>query len=605
MSRPPREPDFESGFSSPTIVDSRRLMGPNLMHSGLGAVLDVSLDDTTPERNARLLTAWHARASVLADALLWPDVKTTQRVYAGGASVFVQAPIDQLMTATELCESAWVFAEAIEAGSAVSDKGEALASLTAFAHTEARSVLRDIWSEAVTRGLNVTFDDTSLAVGTGEGCVVWAKSVLPAVADIDWVALRDIPIVLVTGSNGKTTVVRMVAAMARAAGHTVGYTCTDGVWIGDVQVESGDYSGPAGARRVLQDTTVTFAVLETARGGILRRGLAVQHASVAAIVTLSADHFGGYGITDLASLAEAKLVVAHAVSEAGTLVYNGAIPELSRALESYSGRVVSVRVGSSNSVHAESRNRGEEQEGTGVVAVPISSGPSPRLRASARELLTAKAGKTLENLAEIPATLNGTATHNVLNAAIALTIATELQLGPNATEALKTFGNDPRDNMGRLMVHTFGGITVVVDYAHNPQSVAALIDATRNISATRRAITLGTGGDRDDVALQDIANAAFDSGIINFYIAKEMPKFLRGRAPGAIADILIAALQTRGVANAHLTTASDDITAVRTALQWSRQGDLLLLAIHDQRDEILSLLNHLASSNWHPTTPLR
>jgi cyanophycin synthetase len=381
MSRPPREPDFESGFSSPTIVDSRRLMGPNLMHSGLGAVLDVTLDDTTPERNARLLSAWHARAVFLADALYWPDVRTTQRVYAGGASLFVQAPIDQLMTATELCESAWVFAEAAEAGSADTDGGESLASLGTFARTEAQGVLRNIWNEAVRLGLNVTFDDTTLAVGTGEGCVVYAKNALPAVADIDWVALRDIPIVLVTGSNGKTTVVRMVAAMARAAGHTVGYTCTDGVWIGDSQVERGDYSGPAGARRVLQDPTVTLAVLETARGGILRRGLAVQRASVAAIVTLSADHFGGYGISDLASLADVKLVVAHAVSESGALVYNGAVPELRAAVEAYSGRVVSVRGDASDFA------------------------------------------MTAAELAAIPATLNGTARHNVLNAAIAFTIA--------------------------------------------------------------------------------------------------------------------------------------------------------------------------------------
>jgi cyanophycin synthetase len=159
--------------------------------------------------------------------------------------------------------------------------------------------------------------------------------------------------------------------------------------------------------------------------------------------------------------------------------------------------------------------------------------------------------------------------------------------------------------MGRLMVQSFGGITVVVDYAHNPQSVAALIDATRALPATRRAITLGTGGDRDDVALHDIANAAADSGLIDFYIAKEMPRFLRGRTPGSIAAVLSAALLARGIPDTHVTSASDDLTAVRTALHWSRPGDLLLLAIHDQRDEILSLLNHLASSNWHPTTTLR
>ena len=561
MSRPPREPDLESGFSSPAIVDSRRLMGPNLLHAGPGAVLDVSLDCTTPDRNARLLTAWHERAVFLGHALDWPDTATAQREYAGGASLFLHAPIDQLMTATEVSESAWVFAESVVDGAAATGADASLAALLVVGRTEAHSALRAIWNEAARRRLNVTFDDTAVAVGTGIGSVTWPGNALPAVDAIDWPSLRDIPIVLVTGSNGKTTVVRMVAAMARATGHTVGYTCTDGVWIGGVQVERGDYSGPAGARRVLQDPTVTLAVLETARGGILRRGLAMQHAAVAAVVTLSADHFGGYGIDDLAALAEVKLVVGHAVRETGTLVYNGSVPELESALATYSGRTASVRIDDSHEMNP-------------------------------------------ATLAGIPATLNGSATHNVLNAAIALTIANALNLGPEAQTALRKFGADPRDNIGRLMLHEFGGITVVVDYAHNPQSVAALIDATRHVAATRRAITLGTGGDRDDVALQDIAKAAFDSGIIDLYIAKEMPKFLRGRAPGAISGVLLTALRALGATNTSLASAPDDMTAVRAALHWARTGDLLLLTVHDQRDEVLSLLADLAANEWHPHTPL-
>ncbi|MBC7843051.1 MAG: hypothetical protein H7099_12095 [Gemmatimonadaceae bacterium] len=552
MSRSPLQPDFESGFPSPTIVDSRRLMGPNLLHAGMGAVLDVMLEDTTPDHNARLLTAWHERVSFLADMLEWPDIHTAQRVYAGGASLFVQAPIDQLMTATDLCESAWVFAEATLARIPQSDAS--LASLTALARAEARSGLRDVWDDAIRRGLNVTFDDETIAVGTGQGSQAWPRTAVPAVADIDWPSLRDIPIVLVTGSNGKTTVVRMVAAMARAAGHVVGYTCTDGVWIGDVQLESGDYSGPAGARRVLQDPSVTLAVLETARGGILRRGLAMQHASVAAIITLSADHFGDYGITDLASLADVKLVVAHAVSASGTLVYNGAIPELSSALASYRGRAVS--------------------------------------------LFDAELRLTAAELAGIPATLHGTATHNVLNAAIALAIANELQLDATALDALRTFGAEPTDNMGRLMVQQVGDVTVVVDYAHNPQSVAALIDATRALPAVRRAITLGTGGDRDDLALHDMARAAVDSGAIDFFIAKEMPKFLRGRAAGSISGVLLAALRNCRVAGDRMTSAPDDMSAVRTALQWARAGDLLLLTVHDSRDAVLAFLAELTQTGW-------
>ncbi len=564
MTRPPREPDLESGYPSPTIVDSRRLMGPNLMHSGLGAVLDVSLDDAATAHNAALLRLWHARVSELADALDWPHAETVQRVYAGGASLFVLAPIDQLMTATEVCESAWVHAESQLAGVGPAELTDPVAALLAFSRAEAvrtpdsRRKLLELWDEAQRLGLNCTFDETHAFVGTGVGAQGWPIDEIPPIASIDWLAVRDIPIVLVTGSNGKTTVVRMVAAMARAAGHTVGYTCTDGVWIGDVQVESGDWSGPAGARRVVQDPSVTLAVLETARGGLLRRGLAVQRASVAAIVTLSPDHFGDYGINDLATLAEAKLVVGRAVAETGALVYNAEVPALVEAVAGYHGRRVPVR--------------------------------------------TDDRGLSEADVAAIPATLGGTARHNVLNAAFAFAIAKELQLGDAALVALKSFGAGPRDNMGRLMLREVGGVTVVIDYAHNPQSVAALIESTRQIPAVRRAISLGTGGDRDDVALTAIAQAAFDSGIIEHYIAKEMPKFLRGRAPGSISGVLLAALRALGVAESALESAPDEMAAVRTGLQWAHAGDLVLLAVHDQRDDVLALIAKLAENGWHAGT---
>ncbi len=581
-------------------------MGPNLLHAGLGAVLDVSLDDATPDRNATLLTMWHERVAAITDALGWRDTETTQRVYAGGASLFVTAPIDQLMTATEVTESAWIFAEAVASGVPPVDAD--LTPILTFAINESRPDadghrrIVELWDEAQRLGLNVTFDETSVFVGTGAGAKGWLLDAIPLVGEIDWLTVRDVPIGLVTGSNGKTTVVRMVAAMAHAAGHTVGYTCTDGVWIDGHQVESGDYSGPAGARRVLQDPSVTLAVLETARGGMLRRGLAIQHAAVAAIVTLSADHFGDYGITDLATLAEAKMIVSRAVQSTGTLIYNRDIPALVDAVRSYSGRATAVSLGDLDSGLAEPRTHGDlqqqsENEGT---AVSKQSGKFPRLRGSVRAEFGGASGMSAEEIRAIPATLNGTAAHNVLNAEFALAIAESLDLGPNAVSALKTFGADPRDNMGRLMIYELGGVTLVVDYAHNPQSVAALIAATRAIPAVRRAIALGTGGDRDDHALREIARAAFDSAAVDLYIAKEMPKFLRGRAPGSISGAFLSALRALGVAESQLVSASDDMTAARAALQWAHAGDVILLTVHDQREDVLALIANLAKNAWRP-----
>jgi cyanophycin synthetase len=575
MTRPPREPDVTSGFPSETIVDSRRLMGPNLFNAHVGAVLDVSLSVDDSARNAARFTAWRRRVLQSAAVLDWPETQTRERVYNGGASLFLSAPVDQLMTATEVAERAWVYAESVVAAEAPPPDDDTFATLRAMATAERKPNFRAIWDEAQRRGLNVTFDDTSVAVGSGCGAQQWPIDALPNVHDIPWDIVLDVPIVLVTGSNGKTTVVRMVAAMARAAGHTVGYTCTDGVWINGLQIESGDYSGPAGARTVLRDATVTLAVLETARGGILRRGLAVQHADVAAVVTLSADHFGDYGIMDLQSLAQVKLVTKRAVESRGAMIINGDAPLLVEALQSYRGAMVAVHSG-----------RPPERSANALVGSPTGTLSESELN-------------------QIPATLGGTAQHNVLNAQIAIEIATALHLGPAAKDALLSFGSHPADNVGRLMRRDLADVSIVVDYAHNPQSIRALIDGTRSITATRRAIILGTGGDRDDTALQDIASAAFDSGVIDFYIAKEMPRFLRGRPPGTLSTVFLDTLRARGVHEAAVTSATDDIAAVRTALAWARPGDLLLLGVHDQRDRILQLLDQLKRDSWRAGQPIR
>lgn len=593
---------------SPVLAECRRLTGPNLMHAAPGAVIDVPLAGSLDAvavvtTNDALLKRWHRHAITIAVALGWRDPVTTQRVWPGGASLFLSAPVDQLMTATEICEAAW--RDAVDDVAATSPPE--IARLRDFARAEARPALVHVWEAAQRRALNVTFDEEYVSIGSGAGVQVWPIDELPDVDAIDWPAISDIPIVLVTGSNGKTTVVRMVAAMARAAGHTVGYTCTDGVWIGAEQVESGDWSGPIGARRVLRDPSVTLAVLETARGGLLRRGLAVQHAAVAAIVTLSPDHFGDYGITDLVSLAEAKLVVGRAVEARGTLVYNADVAELATALASYGGRVLPVSTLALNSFHAKGR-RGEEGQPQGVLEQRRSgstqkSTASP-LRPFARTESDGDVRLTTAELYAIPATRAGAAKHNVLNAAVAAAIATELELGDAAKNALLRFGADPGDNVGRLMQYDIAGVTVVIDYAHNAQGVAALIDATRHLPAMRRAIALGTGGDRDDVALQGIAQAAVQSGIIDRYIAKEMPRFLRGRTPGSISGVLLHALRAAGVADEQLVSADDDLSAVRSALEWSRSGDLLLLATHDQRDAVLALLAACTRAAWQPGQPL-
>ncbi len=140
--------------------------------------------------------------------------------------------------------------------------------------------------------------------------------------------MHDVPVALVTGSNGKTTVVRLLAAMLAAAGRTVGITSTDGVNVGDTLVGEGDFSGPSGARLLLRRPEVEAAVLETARGGLLRRGLTVARAAVAVVTNIADDHLGEFGVQDVASLADVKLLVTRAVHDGGAAVLNADDPLL-------------------------------------------------------------------------------------------------------------------------------------------------------------------------------------------------------------------------------------------------------------------------------------
>ncbi|MGH8031410.1 MAG: DUF559 domain-containing protein, partial [Luteimonas sp.] len=205
-----------------------------------------------------------------------------------------------------------------------------LQSLRALAAAEARPALIALHDAAVARALPFLPDDDAISIGAGAGSRSWPIDALPAVDAIDWAALHAIPTALVTGSNGKTTTVRLIAAMTRAHGWHTAHSCTDGVFVDGVALESGDFSGPAGARTAMRQPQVQAAILETARGGMLRRGLALCDANVAVVTNVSADHFGEYGIHDLDDLAAVKLTVARAIHADGLLVLNADDPILVR-----------------------------------------------------------------------------------------------------------------------------------------------------------------------------------------------------------------------------------------------------------------------------------
>ncbi|HEX5754739.1 MAG TPA: Mur ligase family protein, partial [Arenimonas sp.] len=274
---------MRNAFPPLPFSDSRRLTGPNLYFAQPGAVLETVGDGA---EDAARFAAWRDYVARGRSALGWPDAPLVVRQHRGGAALAFAAPVDQLLTATELNEAAWqaacdarvLHAPGHPAGW---DEASALHTLQRYAAMEIRPTLRALLAAAQARGTPALLDDEQLTLGLGRYSRSWPLDALPDSVAVPWDTLKAIPVALVTGSNGKTTTVRLLAALLRAQGLQVSHSCTDGVFIDDAQLESGDWSGPAGARAALRHPQAEAAVLETARGGILRRGLAVDHADAA------------------------------------------------------------------------------------------------------------------------------------------------------------------------------------------------------------------------------------------------------------------------------------------------------------------------------------
>lgn len=529
-------------------------------------------------------------------SLGWPAGPIVTRPHAAGTSLALAAPIDQLFTATEVNEWAlWSALRdcAIDAAPwphapgdpAAWDDAEALATLGAFAREERDPGLRALADEAVRRGLNMLIDDDVVTLGSGRGARSWPRTGLPDPATLDWGALHDVPLALVTGSNGKTTTVRLLAALLRAHGWRTVHTCTDGVYLGHEPIAAGDYSGPAGARLALRQPGTDAAVLETARGGILRRGLAPTRADVALVTNISDDHFGEYGIDDLDALADAKLTVARALGEHGTLVVNGDEALLLRHADAHPApRAVF----------------GLDADAPALTAHRASGGTTCGVRAERLVLERDQRATDLGAIDAMPLAFGGAATYNIANIAAAVLAADALGVGNETLRAvLATFGETRGDNPGRLEHFAFGDIEILVDYAHNPDGIRALFTAAAHIRQGRIGLLLGQAGNREDDAVRALADAVAGENPDRI-VLKDLPGYLRGRADGEVPAILRTELLRRGVEAGRIEIELDEWQAVLHLLAWAAPGDTLVLPVHGKqnRPRVGALLDGLERAGW-------
>src|SRR5829696_484044 len=502
------------------VVDSRRLTGPSLLLDRPGAVLEARVE---PSQVKAAVAVWERAARQLLQAVGWPDEQLASRSFSGGVSLALTAPVDGLYAATELNERAWAVASAELQGEKRPDILKATAALLDDITSQKNSRLAKLYHGTLARGLTFLHCEDLVSAGSGKGALIWHIEDLPDPGTVRWENASDIPIALVTGSNGKTTVVRMLGAMLEASGRTAGLTSTDGVTVGDTLLEEGDFAGPICACMVLRHTETETAVLETARGGILRRGLPVDHADVAVVTNIADDHLGEFGIESLPDLADTKLTVAKALTRGGTLVVNADDPLL---VERSRGFKVPLSWFSLNPASPVVRKQIQE----GGTMVLLDEGMLVLARGEQRTPLL--------SVAEIPVTFGGTAEHNVANALAAVGAGLALGVDPAImASTLRRFGRELEDNPGRANMVELGGIRILLDFAHNPHGMSALVEVARTVPAQRRLLLVGQAGDRGDEAIRALARAAWALQP-DRVVVKDMETYLRGRAPGEVPGLL-------------------------------------------------------------------
>ena len=580
-----------AGAGEPTgpnhaFEDSRRLTGPSRWYAGTAVTLS-PLGPAATNRAAH--KAWAARVANITQALGWPDAQAQVHRHASGVFLLLAAPPDQLFTATEINEWAWE-CSAAPAPTPDTDKSAPFDIAHRFsdatapnvfatrAQAEAQPRWRALQAAADAHGLLLLADDDTVSIGAGAGSCNWPLKALPTPADVAWATLHNVPTVLVTGSNGKTTTTRLLAAIGASAGLRSGLCSTEGVFVAGDLVTSGDYAGPAGARTVLRHPQVQWAVLETARGGLLRRGLAVARAQVAVLTNISPDHLGEYGIDSAADLAEVKLSVARALGgSAGVLVLNADDAVLMATAERLPhARAATWALFAHDHQHPALQTRRASGGNTCGVR------PAAADDKASAELVLSIAGieHRLGAVTDIPITLGGAARHNLHNAAAAALAAAALGLPISAIVAtLARFGAHPEDNAGRLEHWSHHGATVLIDYAHNPDGLAQLLQVARALRPRRLALLLGQAGNRDNAALHELAATAARFGPDRVML-KELPQMLRGRAPGEVSALLKQGLLANGLASEQVHSQADEKTAALALLAWAQAGDVVLLPIH-------------------------
>jgi cyanophycin synthetase len=412
---------------------------------------------------------------------------------------------------------------------------------------------------------------------------------------------RRLPIVSITGTNGKSTVTRLLTHIFVCAGRRVGTTTSDGILVNERMVDPGDWTGPGGAWQILARSDLDIAVLETARGGLVLRGMGYESNEVGVVTNVSSDHLDLQGIHTLPELAEVKATVVRVTKSNGWAVLNADDPLVAAMARRVRCRVAVFTLGDGDSASVRRIVGGGQEHGDGRAYA---------LRDGWLAELEGDETRQIVEVGRVPIAIGGLARHNVANALAALAAARGLGATiEEVRDGLVDFRPTTDRSPGRLNLYRLGARIVIVDFAHNEAGVAAILDVAEGIAggAAGRAAPItaiiGTAGDRPDDTLRGIARIAAER--TQRVAIKETQKYLRGRSRESIVGELMAGIRAAGVPTADVPVYESETAALRAELaDATGKPRIILLLCHEERDEVFALLATLGAKPIDVATEL-
>ena len=409
---------------------------------------------------------------------------------------------------------------------------------------------------------------------------------------------RRIPIVSITGTNGKSTVTRLITHILKVAGKRVGTTTSDGVLVDERLVDPGDWTGPGGAWQILARSDVDVGVLETARGGLVLRGMGYESNDASVVTNVTSDHLDLQGIHTLPELAEVKSTVARATRPDGWAVLNADDPLVAAIARRTRARIAMFSIGADG---AAAVRRTVAGGGRGYV---LRDGWLVEIDGSAKD---GPVEHRIVEVGRVPITLGGLARHNVANALAAAGAARGLGVTlAQLRDGLADFQPSSERSPGRLNLFRLGGRIVIVDFAHNEAGVTAVLDVAEGIAggAAGRAAPvtaiIGTAGDRPDDTLRGIGKIAAKRA--QRVAIKETTKYLRGRSRESVVGEILAGIASAGRATADVPVYESETAALRAELARNGEGAarpdaarVIVLMCHEEREEVFALLAELGA----------